>query len=585
MLKPEKQKQLLDFLLSKKLLKATDIKELEAEITAGKNLDDLLSAKHIIGQEELVKAKAEFLGLKYTDLTDQEIAESILNIIPVEVAENYKVVCFSREGKSIAIGMVDPNDFRAMEALDFLANKQGLQIDYYFISINSFNNIFRQYKKFSKEISSALKSKEQEEKAEQDEGGRDKEEDINFDEIVKNAPVAKIVFEIIKHAVEAGASDIHIEPMATETRVRYRVDGILHSFLTLPKNIHESVISRIKVLSKLKLDETRIPQGGRIRMMINNQDIDFRVSCLPLMGEEKIVLRILDTSKGVLTMEQLGFAGTNLEIIKKNVDKTGGIILVTGPTGSGKSTTLYSMLHALNKEGVNIVTLEDPVEYFMSGVNQSQIRPEIGFTFASGLRSLLRQDPDIMMVGEIRDNETAELAIHAALTGHLVLSTLHTNDAIGAVPRLLDMKIEAFLLGSVLNMVIAQRLARRLCDHCKKAAQLPEKIMAEIKKQIEAIPKEIMTKNIPNFDWSKTVIYEPEGCIRCSHTGFKSRVSLSEVLNVDQHIRDVIINKGGQLTIDEVKNNQPFITVEQDGLIKVCLGLTTIEEVKRVMQT
>ncbi|KKR15288.1 MAG: Type IV-A pilus assembly ATPase PilB [Candidatus Falkowbacteria bacterium GW2011_GWA2_39_24] len=307
MLKPEKQKQLLDFLLSKKLLKATDIKELEAEITAGKNLDDLLSAKHIIGQEELVKAKAEFLGLKYTDLTDQEIAESILNIIPVEVAENYKVVCFSREGKSIAIGMVDPNDFRAMEALDFLANKQGLQIDYYFISINSFNNIFRQYKKFSKEISSALKSKEQEEKAEQDEGGRDKEEDINFDEIVKNAPVAKIVFEIIKHAVEAGASDIHIEPMATETRVRYRVDGILHSFLTLPKNIHESVISRIKVLSKLKLDETRIPQGGRIRMMINNQDIDFRVSCLPLMGEEKIVLRILDTSKGVLTMEQLGF--------------------------------------------------------------------------------------------------------------------------------------------------------------------------------------------------------------------------------------------------------------------------------------
>ncbi|KKR15289.1 MAG: GspE3 [Candidatus Falkowbacteria bacterium GW2011_GWA2_39_24] len=231
------------------------------------------------------------------------------------------------------------------------------------------------------------------------------------------------------------------------------------------------------------------------------------------------------------------------------------------------------------------MTLEDPVEYFMSGVNQSQIRPEIGFTFASGLRSLLRQDPDIMMVGEIRDNETAELAIHAALTGHLVLSTLHTNDAIGAVPRLLDMKIEAFLLGSVLNMVIAQRLARRLCDHCKKAAQLPEKIMAEIKKQIEAIPQEIMTKNIPNFDWSKTVIYEPEGCIRCSHTGFKSRVSLSEVLNVDQHIRDVIINKGGQLTIDEVKNNQPFITVEQDGLIKVCLGLTTIEEVKRVMQT
>ena len=428
-----------------------------------------------------------------------------------------------------------------------------------------------------------MKIKAEEEKKEGEEHKEATSADATFEEIVKNAPVSKIVSEIIKHAVEAGASDIHIEPLDKETRVRYRIDGILHSSLSLPKNIHESIVARVKVLSNLKLDETRIPQGGRIRLTVNNKDIDFRVSVLPLMGWEKVVMRVLDTSKGMLTLEQLGYQGTNLEAIKKNITKTVGIILVTGPTGSGKSTTLYSVLNILNREGVNIVTLEDPVEYYVEGVNQSQIRPEIGFTFASGLRSLLRQDPDIMMVGEIRDNETAELAIHSALTGHLVLSTLHTNDAIGAIPRLLDMKIEPFLLGSVLNMVIAQRLARRLCNNCKREKKMPAKLMEEIKAKIKAIPEDILIKNIPDYDANNIKIFEPVGCVRCNKTGYRSRVAVAEVLDVDDYIKETILNKNGNITEDEVRKDHPFVTINQDGIIKVIQGITSLEEVTRVM--
>jgi len=371
--------------------------------------------------------------------------------------------------------------------------------------------------------------------------------------------------------------------MDKDSRVRYRIDGILHNSLLLPKNIHESIVARIKVLSNLKLDETRVPQGGRIRLNVNDKDIDFRVSILPLMGFEKVVLRVLDTSKSMLTLDQLGYQGTNLEAIKKNITKTVGIILMTGPTGSGKSTTLYSVLNILNREGVNIVTLEDPVEYYLEGVNQSQIRPEIGFTFASGLRSLLRQDPDVMMVGEIRDNETAELAIHAALTGHLVLSTLHTNNAIGSVPRLLDMKIEPFLLGSVLNMVIAQRLARRLCANCKREKKMPEKVLADLRQQLKAIPEKVLAANMPDFNPDQLIVYEPVGCVRCNKTGYRSRVALAEVLDVDGFVKEIILNKNGVVTEEEVKQHQPFITINQDGLMKVAQGITSLEEVMRVM--
>ncbi len=579
-----KQKKLLDFLVAKGLLKTEDAVLLTQRAAEQKTtIDELLVQSNVINQEDLVKAKAEFLNLPYANLLFTEVTQETLNSLPSEIAENYHVVCFDKKDNKLSIGMVDPNNFKAIGAIDFLATKNNSQVEYFLISEASFANIFRQYKQFAAEISSALKIKEEEEKREGEENKEGLAASSTFEEIVKNAPVSKIVSEIIKHAVEAGASDIHIEPLDKESRVRYRIDGILHSSLTLPKNIHESIVARVKVLSNLKLDETRVPQGGRIRLTVSDKDIDFRVSILPLMGFEKVVMRVLDTSKGMLTLEQLGYQGTNLEAIKKNITKTVGMILVTGPTGSGKSTTLYSVLNILNREGVNIVTLEDPVEYYVEGVNQSQIRPEIGFSFASGLRSLLRQDPDIMMVGEIRDNETAELAIHSALTGHLVLSTLHTNDAIGAIPRLLDMKIEPFLLGSVLNMVIAQRLARRLCNNCKKEKKLPAKVLDDLKQKLKAIPEGVLQANMPDFNPDKLAVYEPVGCVRCNKTGYRSRVAVAEVLDVDDYIKEAILNKNGAITEEEIRKDQPFVTINQDGIMKVAQGITSLEEVIRVM--
>jgi type IV pilus assembly protein PilB len=579
-----KQKQLLDFLVTKALIKPDAVNTLLADITSsGKTADELLVSSNLLKAEDLIKAKAEFLTMAYANLSFVEVPEDILNSIPAEIAENYQVVCFAKEANKLSVGLTDPDNFRAMEALSFLAKKNNWQIEYSLISSISFTNVFRQYKKFGKEISSALKTKEQEDAASNAESKTIEDDDESFETMVKNAPVAKIVHEIIKHAVEAGASDIHIEPLEKESRVRYRIDGILHSSLSLPKTIHDSIVARIKVLARLKLDETRVPQGGRIRLTIEDKDVDFRVSCLPLMGEEKVVMRVLDTTKGVLTLEQLGFAASSMDLVKKNIDKTVGIILVTGPTGSGKSTTLYSIMHMLNNEGVNIVTLEDPVEYFIHGINQSQIRPDIGFTFAAGLRSLLRQDPDIMMVGEIRDNETAELAIHAALTGHLVMSTLHTNDAIGAIPRLIDMKIEPFLLSSVMDLIVAQRLARRLCQYCKREKAMPEEVVTDVKAKLSKIKPEILARYLPDYGQKPMMFYEPVGCDRCNKTGYKGRVALIEALDVNDFIRESILKDNGHITIEMARENQDFITINEDGLIKALQGATSLEEVMRVM--
>jgi len=581
-----KQQKLLDFLISKNAITADDAKSLSEELLLGKNdLERLVVNGGLVEAEKFIEFKAEYLNLPYANLYDSKVEEDALNSLPSEVADNYKVICFKKEGNQLSIGITNPDDFRAIEALDFFSTKNNFKVEYYLISDASFRNVFKQYKQFSKEISSALKTKAAEDK---EEAGNVKKggEEENFDEIVKNAPVAKIVSTIIKHAVEDGASDIHIEPMTDETRVRFRVDGILHSYLTLPKNVHESMVARIKVLSKLKLDETRVPQDGRIRLVVNNNNVDFRVSVLPLMGEEKVVMRVLDTSKGVVKLEDLGFMGNNLEIINKNIKKTGGILLVSGPTGSGKTTTLYSVLHMVNQEGVNIVTLEDPVEYFIEGINQSQIRPKIGFSFATGLRSLLRQDPDIMMVGEIRDNETAELAIHAALTGHLVLSTLHTNSAIGAIPRLLDMGVESFLLASVMEMVVAQRLTRKLCEHCKKERTLEGDVLAEVRDKITKIPEATFKRLLPNYSIGTEVkIFDKVGCPRCNKSGYRGRVAIAEVLDGTEFVKNAILNKKGNVTKEELVTDQMFTTLEQDGLIKVLQGMTSLEEVMRVIKT
>jgi len=581
----DKQEELLKFLKESKKLSESSFLEIKGRADAsGKKIEDILIGENLIDSEEIAQLKAKVYSLPYQNLLDREVSNEVINIISFEAAENYKIVCFDKSGNKIKVGLTDPENFKAVEAVNFLAKEEKLRVEYYLISELSFDKIFKQYKNLKSEIGKALETRAKEEKEEMSK--KKKEEGGELEEIIKSAPVAKIVSVIIRHAVEGRASDIHIEPTQKESRVRYRIDGILHTSLVLPKNIHSAIVARIKVLANLKLDETRLPQDGRIRLEIEEKKIDFRVSVLPLMGEEKVVMRILDTTRGAPTLEELGFDSRALRIIKENIKKTNGMLLVTGPTGSGKSTTLFSILNILNKEGVNISTLEDPVEYFIKGVNQSQTRPEIGFTFANGLRSLLRQDPDIIMVGEIRDNETAELAIHASLTGHFVLSTLHTNDALGAVPRLLDMKVEPFLLGSTLNVIIAQRLARKICPFCQKEEKLPEDILADMGNEIKNIPASIMKESAKDFtDFRKAVFLNGSGCARCGNSGYSGRIAIVEVFDINEKIKDIIMDKNKNLRFENVKESQDFITMKQDGIIKVLRGETTMEEILRVIQS
>jgi type IV pilus assembly protein PilB len=579
-----KQEELLKYLVENNFIEFEQLKKLVRESQSeNKSIEDMLLARKVVSNEEMVRIKAKVYGLEYADLSEMDIPEDVLNVISENVAENYQVICFGKEEKVINVGLVDPENFKAIEAVDFLAKESGFRVQYHLISEHSFKIAFAKYKPIGKELSSALKVKAEEEsmlelKAEEDEAGG------NLEEITKGAPVAKIVSVIIRHAVEGGASDIHIEPMKDESRVRYRIDGVLHTSLVLPINIHNAIIARIKVMSRLKLDETRIPQDGRIRMMVDNRPIDFRISILPLVGTEKAVLRILDTTGGAPKLESLGYKGVQLKKIKDSLGKTGGLILITGPTGSGKSTTLFSILDMLNKDGVNISTLEDPVEYQIKGVNQSQIRPEVGYTFVSGLRSFLRQDPDIIMVGEIRDEETAELAIHASLTGHLVLSTLHTNSAPGAITRMVDMGLEPFLLGTTLNIVIAQRLVRKICPDCKEKIDLPENYLEDVKKTIDQIGVDYLKEHIKDFDENNLEFYRGKGCSHCGNVGYAGRLAISEVLVLEDDLEKKVISGETNLGLEDIKATQSYVTIKQDGVMRVLEGLTTFEEVMRVME-
>ncbi|NCQ12870.1 hypothetical protein COT93_00555 [Candidatus Falkowbacteria bacterium CG10_big_fil_rev_8_21_14_0_10_37_18] len=583
----DRSEQLLDLLISQKIINDDQVADIKEQLASGKDLEDYLLSQKILAEEKLVELKSSLFKLPYYNVVDEDVPEDILNFLPEEIARTYKLVAFGREGKTLKVGLVEPN-LKAMEAINFLAADEKMQVQYYLISQSAWEKIFKKYQKMEEEISSALEVRAKEE-GEELVAIQTGDEEVNAEDI-NSAPVSRIVSVIIRHAVEARASDIHIETFGKESRVRYRVDGILHTSLALPKSIHNAIIARIKVLAKLKLDETRIPQDGRVRLMVNNREIDFRVSTLPLASSEKVVMRILDVSRGAPSLEDLGFNKLALSRIGDGIKKTSGIFLVTGPTGSGKTTTLYALLNILNKEGVNISTLEDPIEYEMKGVNQSQVRPKIGFSFANGLRSLLRQDPNIIMVGEIRDEETAELSINASLTGHLVLSTLHTNDALGAIFRLLDMKIERFLLSSTLKTVVAQRLARRLCEYCKKEETLPEETVKELSAELEGAPLAAIKNELPDINsiaeaFSHYKIYKAVGCPRCDNTGYANRVSISEVIEINDQLRTMIDNDDKNINIETVKQAQDFISIKQDGIIKVLLGLTTIEEVLRVIES
>ena len=512
--------------------------------------------------------------------TDQraEKAVNLLRYIPHEAAQRYKMVVLEKTGDLLKVGMINPSDLESQDALRFILNRHNLQAEVYSISEDEFNRELKKYEGAKIAIGEALKHIEEEKKKEEEEKTVEVKEK-KVEELIESAPVAKIVDVIIENAIEGEASDIHVEPEDQQVKVRFRVDGVLHSSLFLPKHIGPSIVSRVKILSNLKIDEKRKPQDGRFKVKYKGRNIDLRVSTMPVAEGEKVVMRVLDEKRGHIDLESLGLWGRARKITEAEIQEPFGLILITGPTGSGKSTTLYTALSMLDREENNIVTLEDPVEYQIDGVNQSQIYPEINFTFATGLRSILRQDPDIIMVGEIRDEETAELTVHSALTGHFVLSTLHTNNAVGAVPRLIDMKVEPFLLSSSLRVVIAQRLVRKICDNCKTAVSPNEKIKADIADALERIP--YAEKEAAKIDKSNIQIFRGKGCDHCSNTGMKGRIGVFEILKITDTMKKIVEQEEikGE-TLWKEFYNQGSITMREDGIIKALQGITTLEEVE-----
>ncbi len=571
---------LLNYLIENGLIKENQIRDIPPEILGNPNdLENELVKRGLISPENILQAKSAFLGAPYLDLSSKTIENSILQEIPEKAALHYRFIPIEKNGNELTVGMVNPEDVEAREALKFISLKGNFTSKIYLISETDFKNVSAQYRTLGKEVTTALEQLEEELAGEDKSGvsvGAEKVE-----QIAAEAPITKVVSVILRHAVEGRASDIHIEPLENETRVRFRLDGVLYSSIILPASIHNSIIARIKVLSSLKMDETRMPQDGRFHTKVNNKKIDFRVSSLPTAYGEKIVMRVLDPTVGVGNFADLGFVGRNLEVYERSIKQPYGIVLITGPTGSGKSTTLYTTLNSLNKDGVNIITLEDPVEYYIAGVNQSQIKPEIGYTFASGLRSILRQDPNIIMVGEIRDKETAGLAMHAALTGHLVLSTLHTNNALGIIPRLADMGVDAFLIPSTLIAGLAQRLIKKLCQNCKA----PIEITAALAKIIEDSLADVPPSELEKYKVKKPFqLFRAPGCDQCGHKGTKGRLAIYEILEMTPDLEKIILESMSEVKIAAEIKKQGMITMKQDGIMKAVLGLLPIEEVLRVVE-
>ncbi|MBT6067200.1 type II/IV secretion system protein [bacterium] len=578
MLKKSLQKQLLDALKTQDSISPEEYKQYLKMIKANpEKFSKLLNGSAIANTEVIAKIKGQILNMPYEFLEGKKIKEEALKVIPQDLSRNYKVIVFNKEGNNLDVGLVDPSDFKAIDAIEFLARKKNLKVKYFVISPDSFQNAAKGYESIKEQVGKALDFAEEKLAPK---SGTSISDATPLEQVVKSAPVSKIVSVILRHAIEGGASDIHIEPQGDKSRVRYRIDGILHTSIVLPIYVHAALVSRIKVISNLKIDETRIPQDGRIRLTVGEKDVDFRVSLIPLITQEKVVLRVLESPDKAPTFEELGFFGNALEKMEKNLKKPNGMFLVTGPTGSGKSTTLFSALFKLNKDGVNISTLEDPVEYHIEGINQSQVRSELGFSFVAGLRALLRQDPDIIMGGEIRDKETARLAIHAALTGHSVLTTLHTNDAVGAVPRFIDMGAEAFLLASTLNLIISQRLIRRICENCKVKEEVPPEVLVEVKKDLAELPEKAWYKGVKensNFQFHKG-----EGCSQCGGTGYKGRLAIAEMIIINTRMREIIAQGFNGKEVREELIKQNFVNIIQDGWMKAILGLTTVEEILRV---
>ena len=573
-------KVLLQELVKQNLISEEAAKKLLNEASLVKRgIEDLIYERRLIDEEKLASAKSQILKVPYKKIKVEEIPEDVLKLIPEETVRNYKAVPVSQSGDTLIVGMLNPDDPKAQDALKFIARQIKTNLGVYLISPSAWEAALRRYSPYRSEVEAAVKSLNLISMKDSAVGRIIQLEESGKTAASEEAPIIKIVASTLKEAVWQKASDIHIEPQRNRLRIRFRIDGELQEVSSMPLELHQPIVSRIKVLSNLKIDENRIPQDGRFRTVLFGRDIDYRVATFPTPVGEKAAVRVLDPSVGLKGLEELGLVGKNLETVKNGIKKPYGMILITGPTGSGKTTTLYAVMRDLNKEAANIVSLEDPVEYFIDGLNQSQVRPEIGYDFASGLRQILRQDPDIIMVGEIRDNETAGLAIHAALTGHIVLSTLHTNDAAGVIPRLIDMKVEPFLLPSSLNLMLAQRLVSRLCQQCKKAEKAPAEISEIIKKELEKLPKEIIENS--KFKIEDLNIYHSSGCPVCKNKGVSGRVALFEILVMTPQLENIVSAGLSESKILEEAKRQGMISLRQDGILKALQGLVSIEEVLR----
>lgn len=562
---------LVDILLSQKALNqdsALKIKSLELQ--TGKSQEDLLSEDSVVSEEALAKAKATFYNVPFINLEQTSISPEALSLLPQSAASRFLVVPISidKEKNQLLLAMAQPLDLTAIE---FVEQKSGMRVRPAAAAPSAIERLIaeRYSVGLTQEVTEAIKEAEPEE-----EGGVKTLDLSRLSDVIREAPIAKIVKELLEFAIKARASDVHVEPEEKATRVRYRIDGILQEKFSMPKQFHESLISRIKILSGMKIDEKRIPQDGRFNFKAGSEEVDLRVSSLPTSHGEKIVLRLLKKTGGVPELPDLGLRGRALKNLEDAILRPHGIIIVCGPTGSGKTTTLYSVLSRINTPKINIITLEDPVEYQIAGVNQVQVNPEAGLTFATGLRSFLRQNPDIILVGEIRDSETAGLAIQAALTGHLVFSTLHTNDAAGALPRLLDMGAEPFLLASTMTAVVAQRILRRIDEANREEYEPPLEVIEDIKKVLGPL----LTADKP------MKLYKGKPTIENGNTGYLGRVGIFEVMPVTEKIGRLLLERQPASSIQKQAEEEGMITMKQDGYLKVLEGITSLEEVLRVAQ-
>ncbi len=577
------EKQLKEFVLDSGLVSQADIeKALAQSEKTGDNFGNVLVSQGKISEDDLKRMQAYLLGVPYVDISKHKVAFEILSLIPEPVARNHNIIAYQKNGNKLEVAMLDTDD---LPAIDFIKKKTGLTILPRLTSTESIKSALLQYQKSLKADFGDIIKKEtgnltlvsEKDLADMPEG--------DLKKIAEDLPVVRVVDTLLKHAILQGASDIHIEPLENELVVRYRIDGLLRDAMVLPKNAALSITARLKVLANLKLDEKRLPQDGRFKIDLDGEKVSFRVSILPVYYGEKTVMRILRENAGGFTLESLGFHGVNLERIHEATKLSNGMILTTGPTGSGKTTTLYTVLDILNTIDVNISTIEDPIEYQMKRVNQTQVKPEIGLTFSSGLRSLVRQDPDIIMVGEIRDTETASLAINAALTGHLVLSTLHTNSAAGAIPRFMDMKVEPFLLASTLSIIIGQRLIRKLSNSKEKYFLTKAGIESLAKLvDLDRMMNFLVTEKIvaPKTPWEKVTFYKPKASDE-SEDGYKGRLGIHEVLSVTPTIRELIMKNATSEQIEAQAKKEGMMTMIEDGVFKAVEGHTTIEEVLRVV--